>query len=169
MGEQLEIEITCEKDYKSLYMKMRRPLILYAIGILRDKQLSEELVQEIFKKAWEKKKQLLESPDPEKWLRRTLRNEIGNHFQREETESKHIHKVETFEEATELCGYNDDYSVIHYSDLLDREEYRILKLQIFYDMSVAEIAEEYGISISSCKKRLQRARESLRKILEKNL
>lgn len=54
-----------------------------------------------------------------------------------------------------------------YSDLLTEEEYRLLTLIVRYRYSVLEAAQEFGINVETCKKRAQRAKKKLRKILEK--
>ena len=55
-----------------------------------------------------------------------------------------------------------------YSDLLTEEEYRLLTLIVRYRYSILEAALEFGINVETCKKRIQRVKKKLRKILEKD-
>lgn len=55
-----------------------------------------------------------------------------------------------------------------YSDLISEEEFRLLKMIVFEKYSVSEAAEELGIGVEACKKRIQRAKMKLRKRLEED-
>ena len=53
-----------------------------------------------------------------------------------------------------------------YKDLASTEEYILIKEMVFEQKSIRELAESRGISIDACKKRVQRAKQLLRKQLE---
>lgn len=54
-----------------------------------------------------------------------------------------------------------------YTGLLDEKDFKLLELLALKRYSMLEAANEFGISIEACKKRVQRARKKLVKILEK--
>ena len=58
--------------------------------------------------------------------------------------------------------HRDDYFDVEYSDLLDPEEMKLLRLVDVEGFSTREAAEAFGIAEVACRKRLQRAREKLR-------
>ena len=80
------------------------------------------------------------------------------------------------EEFMEVCAVGTDVHKrledtevdLMYSDLLTEEEYRLLTLIVRYRYSILEAALEFGINVETCKKRIQRVKKKLRKILEKD-
>ena len=73
----------------------------------------------------------------------------------------------------EVClaqpGRPDEYADVEFSDLMTDEEYRMLKWHVLLDVSIKDIAETMDISEEACKKRIQRTKKRVQKILsEKN-
>ena len=66
-----------------------------------------------------------------------------------------------------ISGWKDTEVDLMYSDLLTEEEYRLLTLIVRYRYSILEAALEFGINVETCKKRAQRAKKKITKILEK--
>lgn len=54
-----------------------------------------------------------------------------------------------------------------YSDLTNSEDYKLLKKIALDKYSMLEAAKEMGISVEACKKRVQRAKKKLKKVLKK--
>ena len=55
-----------------------------------------------------------------------------------------------------------------YSDIVDSSEYKLLKRIALDKYTMLEAAQELGISVEACKKRVQRAKKKLKSHLEKN-
>ena len=53
-----------------------------------------------------------------------------------------------------------------YSDLIANEDFELIRKIVIDRYSMLEAAKELGISVEACKKRVQRAKQKLRKILE---
>ena len=53
-----------------------------------------------------------------------------------------------------------------FGDLSDSEDFRLLKRIALDRCTMLEVAEELGISLESCKKRVQRARKRLQEKIE---
>ena len=64
-------------------------------------------------------------------------------------------------EAPELL----DVDVL-FSDLSDSEDFRLLKRIALEQCTIVELAQDLGISVEACKKRVQRARKRLQKKLK---
>ena len=78
---------------------------------------------------------------------------------------------ETFVQEREAANCTDkrleDTNIdLIYSDLLTPEEYKLLKMVAVHGYTVREAAAEFGINIEVCKKRVQRAKKKMKKILE---
>ena len=149
-----------------LYKEMYNKLYTYAHAILREKELSEELVQETFRIACDNPSKLLSSENPQGWLMNTLKNVVWNAQRRRATMTKYIAAVEDVDIGQIRApdpGSNID---LMYSDLIGEAEFRLVKRIAVDRYTVLEAAEELGISVETCKKRVQRAKAKLRKHFE---
>lgn len=148
-----------------LYKEMFGKLYTYAYGILREKELSEELVQETFKTACGKPSKLLSSANPQGWLVETLKNEMKNDWRRRATMAKHTVPAEIVDIERIVSPDPGDNIDLLYSGLLSEEEFQLVKRVAVDRYTMLEAAEELGISEDACKKRVQRAKKKLRENL----
>lgn len=158
MQEQISSEI------EALYVKQYDMLLTYAICILKNDTLAEEAVQETFRIACQKADSLFKSESKEGWLIITLKNVILNI---KKMQWRADRKITEFSKTLE--GFDDGPSDVDldvlYKDLASTEEYILIKEQVLEQKSIRELAESRGISIAACKKRIQRAKQVLRKRL----
>lgn len=140
-----------ERKIEKLYREMYSLLYIYAENALANKHLAEEAVQDTFRIACAKAEAVLGSPNPKGWLVNTLKYVILN-----------IRRTQAKLNATEI-----EFMAM-YTGLLDEKDFKLLELLALKRYSMLEAANEFGISIEACKKRVQRARKKLVKILEKN-
>ena len=56
---------------------------------------------------------------------------------------------------------------ITYGDLKDSPDYQLLKEFVLEHRSIKEMAQERGITVDACKKRIQRAKERLKRVFPK--
>ena len=151
----------------ALYLKKRQFLVEYANASLKNYPLAEEAVQQTFEIACHKISSVCSSPNPEGWLTKTLAFVIRNAKSRQRTEQNVI--AFNADYRPDLVVVPEEQLPLHvtYGNLVNTPQF-----QIIYDMEVegktlAEIAEEEGISLSACKKRAERARKYLQKKLRK--
>lgn len=159
--------LTWEQGQKiaRLYKEMYDRMCAYANGILRDKELSEELVQETFKIACDEPSKPLSSPNPQGWLMKALKNTMKNAQRKRATMAKHIVSAEDADIERIVSPDSGDNIDLMYSDLVDEAGFRLIKRVAVDRYTVLEAAEELGISEDACKKRFQRAKEKMRKNL----
>ena len=161
-----------------LYKAMYYQLTAYARSALQDKSLAEEAVQDTFRIACAKIDEFMSKDNPQGWLFVILKNVIRN-INRELAnlnklfvatltvdEKAFLETVATCEDKTKRV--EDTEVDILYSDLLAPDEYKLLKLIVLKHYSMYEAAAEFNISVETCKKRIQRTKAKLRKILEKD-
>ena len=158
-----------EREYiDRLYRDMCHSLYAYAYAILGNQHLAEEFVQETFRVACDKPKELIACPNPKGWLMEVLKNVIRNAQRKRAMLEKYIATLEP-EDLDRLvrpdCG--DDVDLM-YSDLVSPAEFHLLKRIDIEGYTMLEMAEELGINVEACKKRAQRAREKMRQQLEDN-
>ena len=151
-------------EIETLYVKQYDMLLSYAMRILKNSAWAEEAVQETFRIACQKADSLNKSENKEGWLLNTLKNVISN---MERVQFRAARRMEEY--ATLLASFperdNDINLDMLYTDLASSEEYTLIKELVFEEKSIRELAENRGISIAACKKRIQRAKQVLRKRL----
>ena len=165
------MSLTHEQDsiIKALYMDMYAPLLAYAQSTLQDSSLAEEAVQDAFRIACAKVNDLTNSKNPKGWLVNTLKYVIKNMIRTRAKWSSHV--IESLSQCYgELRGKNDEVNyTLMYADLIESEEFHLVKRIALDRCSMLELAHELGISVDACKKRVQRAKVKLSDIIKEYL
>lgn len=151
------------KEIERLYLQMFSMLFEYARSVLPNDALAEEAVQDTFRIACQKPESLCTSPNPEGWLVNVLKNVLCN-MERSRGIAKRILHGYFAANITELTTTNDKVAVeILYDDIADTEEFKLLKEMAIDGRSYLEMSQSRNISIDTCRKRVQRAKETLRR------
>lgn len=153
---------------EELYQEMYYPLSAYAKSALNDRALAEEAVQDTFRIACAKADSFLSSPNPKGWLLNTVKNVIHNMVRSRAYLNSLVVSSMDFDENIG-SGNTDKRAVdLMYSDIADNEDYKLLKKIALDKYSMLGAAQELGISVEACKKRVQRAKKKLKKYFENN-
>ena len=150
---------------ETLYRRMFHILYAYALRGMSDPSLAEEAVQDTFWVACEREDKLFASDNPEGWLMNVLKNVIRS------TRRERARLAETVLEVLDENGGAADVELdldTLYGDLSDSEDFRLLKRIALDRCTILEAAEELGIPLETCKKRVQRARKRLQKRLRED-
>ena len=162
MGMNADQRLKIEELYLELFDKMK----VYACCSLKNETLAEEAVQETFRIACQKPAQVCESINPQGWLVQTLKYTICNIRKNRETAKRILEKyLETQNKGISLSEDHLDLRVL-YENVADTEEFRLLSEIAIEGRSHLEMAKSRGISVDACKKRVQRAKEALRKSID---
>lgn len=161
-----------EQLIKDLYSEMYTLLYRYAKKHLNDASLAEEAVQDVFRIACVKIDALASSENPNGWLINTLKYVLLN-IKRHQARTKMLIVTSVTIEELNLKDDKSDSQIavdfeITYQKLLGNEDYKLLELVVLKQYTIAEAAKALGISIEACKKRVQRAKKKLRKIINTN-
>lgn len=151
---------------EQLYFEMYDMLLSYARCSFEEKSLAEEAVQETFQIACQKPDQLCGSINPKGWLVNTLKFTIRN-MKRSRENARQI--LSTYLIAqNEPVAYSEDNLPLRlmYEDVADTEEFKLIKEMAIDGKSHLEMAKARGISVNACKKRVQRAKETLRRRID---
>lgn len=154
------------QQIEQLYLEMYDILYYRAQTVLRSDALAEEAVQETFRIACGKPEELLCSAKPQGWLVNTMKHLLCNMQRRqirtqEVVRAAEVQFLKPFEEVLDHLTLD-----LLYGKLADTDGFRLL-MELSEGRSVREMAASRGISESSCKKRIQRAKMSLKKEIEK--
>ena len=150
-------------EIERLYLQLYPLLFEYARSSLSSDSLAEEAVQDTFRIACQKPEAMINSPNPEGWIMNTLKNVLKNTI-RNQNISRRILLDYFASNINDITVTNDRVGLeILYEDVADLEEFKIVKAMALEGKSYLEMSQELGISMAACRKRMQRARETLRK------
>ena len=162
------MSLTKEQDefITALYHEMFRQLVNTAYGSLGSAALAEEVAQEAFLIACKKPDAVMNSDNPQGWMMKTVHNVVKNLKRVLANQDKYLYNTSR---THDRIVHIDDYTDVEYSDMLSNEEYQLFRLVTLDNFSMREAAEEFGISVEACKKRMQRIRAKLRKQIMRDL
>ncbi len=167
-GEKMGLDDNQQKFIEELYKEMYYSLSAYALSALNDRSLAEEAVQDTFRIACAKAFDFQSSSNPKGWLYNTLKYVIKNMIRSRSRLNNMIISSFEFDENIDVKDTNKSNIDLFYSDIVDSPEYKLLKRIALDKYTILEAAQELGISVEACKKRVQRAKKKLRNHLEKN-
>ena len=146
-----------------MYREMFKRLWIYAKRQLEDDGLAEEAVQETFRIVCEKNRQVLESENPKGWIVNALKYTILT-IKRDRAQ---LHKLYIYFEVEDReTEMTEDHVDLSYFDLVSEQDFEMLKMIVLENRSIKDTADQFGMSVSACKKRLQRIKERLQYVLE---
>lgn len=148
-------------EIERLYLQMYHFLYEYANSVLASDNLAEEAIQEVFRIACQKPEAVSGSPNPQGWMVNTMKNVISNTLKSQAAANRAMasYAMNNIEEMIP-----DQIQVdLLYNDIADTEEFRIMKEMTISGRGYPELAKERGISVEACRKRVQRAKEFLKK------
>lgn len=154
-----------EKYIEQMYMANYDDMLRFASTVLNNRDLAQDVVQESFLIAQARADKFMTSPEPRGWLFNVMKNVIGNVYkQQKKLMSMKQSLTETRDHGELELGFSTKYK-----GMISDEELQMLIWVYCYGCSYAEVAERLGITLSACKKRIQRARRRFEEALNKNL
>lgn len=150
-----------------MFLEMYRNLFEYAYAQFADEFLAEEAVQETFRIACQKPDDLCGSQNPKGWLKNVLKNVISNSKRRQST-AKRV-QADYISLITDNLSSDEEPVPVEllYSDIADLAEFQLVKAMALEGKTYTELSDELDISVPTCRKRMQRAKELLQKIIKK--
>ena len=165
--------ITPDQDRKisELYHEMFQMLFHYAKAALGNASFAEEAVQDTFRIACSNPEACLGSPNPKGWLLETLKNVIRNmrrSFERKQRLTDKLISIANLSETSESLEHTDDLAALKdiCISVLGENDFRLFLRVAMDQLTIAEAATEFGISVEACKKRIQRARTKLQNFVQ---
>lgn len=151
------------KRIEQLYLELFDHMMAYARSSLRSESLAEEAVQETFRIACMKPEELCASENPRGWLLKTLKFTIQNKKRCSDNTNRLLTDY-IASQSREIAVSEDKVRLeVLYGNIADLDEFKLLQEMAVDGKSQLEMAQARGISLNACKKRVQRAKETLRK------
>jgi RNA polymerase sigma-70 factor (family 1) len=168
MAEKMSFEGLTEQKFAQIYQALWKKLYCIGYNHLRDKSLSQELVQDVFVKLWLNRNEVKNVQDVEAYLSRALRNKIYDHFDSIACRKKHTQNaLENFTEerceVDETMVFNEGLSVMGEElKKMPRKTQMIFRLSRFSKYSNDEIAIKTQLSSKAVEYHISQAVKKLR-------
>lgn len=147
---------------EEFYLEMYDRLFIYARSALDNESLAEEAIQETFRIVCMKPEDLLSSPNPKGWIVNTLKYTIQN--MKRSRDKANVLLTQYLAANSSVAFSEDRISLeVTYENVARSEEFSLIKEMAVDGRSHLEMAQSRGISVAACKKRVQRAKEFLRR------
>lgn len=151
------------RKIEAIYLEMYDRLLLYARNSLENHSLAEEAIQEAFRIACMKPDEFLSSPNPRGWILNTLKFTIQN--MKRSRDKANVLLTQYLASHGESDAFSEDRLSLEvtYGNVAGSEEFRLIREMAVEGKSHLDMAHARGISVDACKKRVQRAKEFLRR------
>jgi RNA polymerase sigma-70 factor (ECF subfamily) len=166
-----EIKDGNEQCFKNLFETYYSDLVVFAFGILQDRECAEDIVQNFFVNFWCKRKSLKIESSFEGYFYRSVRNACLNQIRNRKNRELKIKEmaldttVIQYDESDkdEHSDLNALYKAI---SLLPDQRRKIFMLCCFDNIKYHDVAKLLNISVNTVRTQMGRAYKSLRKHLE---
>ena len=151
--------------WEELYEAHEQELLRYAVGVCRNREQAEDLVQETFLRAMQNADPFEDLGPSQKraWLFRTLKNLFCDRFRRASLEDTYAETCREDAAALEP-GYGETENVLLLAKLPEQD--RILfRLRYLEGYSAAELAEMFDLPAGTIRSKLSRSRKILQSLI----
>ena len=124
----------------------------FALSVLKDPHLAEDVLQETFLKLMTGRYTHLEGKE-QAWLFRVARNQCYDILRKRKREQS---------EPERCQGETENYAYIEMTVCLERRDQEIVTLKVLSGMTYREIGRIVGLTAHACQKRYERALRKLR-------
>lgn len=155
-------------EFKSIFDEYYRPLKNFLYYKLGNIELAEDITQEVFIKAWDKRDGIVKET-VRSYLYKIANNLAINHFQ--SAKNRFEFKLEGHDkpisESPEFVMEKDEFEMRLNSAMERLSEHQrvVFLMNRIDDLTYREIAERLDISVKAVEKRMQGALESLREVI----
>ena len=168
------------KAFEILYKSYFPSLCLYCYGLIPDEEIVKEIVNDVFLKIWDKRRDIDIQHGIKPYLFRCVHNACLDHM-RLKKNIRHYQIIDISDEIRELADPDEEYifqqialkglekDVTASIDKLPDKCKEIFILSRYELLSYTEISERLNISVNTVKTQISRALDSLRVSLKKYL
>jgi len=154
--------------FESVFKSYYKPMCLYAQAILKDRDYSEEIVQQIFVKLWERRSLLNISTSVKAYLFQIVRNDCLNVLKHEKVKEQYRRfKVIDMHQQHDHASHRVNVSELeqHIQKAIDElpEQCSIIfRMSRFEEMKYKDIATQLNISVKTVENQMGKALKLMR-------
>jgi RNA polymerase sigma-70 factor (ECF subfamily) len=161
--------------FESLFREHFVPMCQYCMFYVKDAEIAEEIVQDLFYKLWLKREDINVNGSPKSYLYVSLRNHTLNYLNRLKIEGKYSDYVESqrdrvAENQTSRLEEKDMDMILQQAlAQLPAKRREIFELSRFGELKYSEIAEKLNLSVKTVESQMSKALEQMRHFLARFL
>lgn len=158
-------ELNEETSIEELLNQYQQPIYIYCYNILSNPHDAEDAVQEVFLKAYQSKR-MIEIDNQRAWLYKIAYNHCLNKLRRKSL----IEFIPfTGKEKESMNDSHNDFELNYILSKLKPKERALIVLRIIEDRDFSEIAMILGINAATARKRFERVKLKIQKIIERRI
>ena len=161
----LDNKASLERIYKQYWSK----LYIYAFNVLHEREICEDIVQEIFIDLWTRRNDILIF-DLNSYLYRSAKFQIFNHFRKSKYKKQLLMKFDLIEEQYKIDElYEKEELKTHINEVISKlpEQRRIIfQMSRHEGLSNKEISEKLSISLQTVKNQISESIKFIRKSMK---
>ena len=153
--------------FDEFYLATRERTVHQMYAMLGDLGEAEDVSQEAYGRAWRRWQHVGEMADPQAWVRTVAWRLAANTLRHRRRAARRLLLREPVETKTEPSL--DNAAIVHALRHLAADQRRAIVLHYLVDLTIDQVAQETGCSVSAVKSRLARARTALAPLLDPDL
>ena len=163
------VKLEDKASFEQIYKKYWSKLYIYAFNVLKEREICEDIVQEIFVDLWTKRHNV-QITDLNSYLYQSVRFQIFNHFRKSKYKKQLLMKFDLFveqyaiEELYEEKELQDEIN--HIISKLPEQRRRIYQMSRRDGLSNKEISENLNISLQTVRNQISTSLKFIRKSLK---
>lgn len=169
MGSHQSIKIDNKASLEKIYRQYWSRLYIYAFNVLKEREICEDIVQEIFIDLWRNRDNLRIS-DLNSYLYQSVKYQIFNHFRKSKYKKQLLMKFESASKQYEIDELYEKKelktNVINLISKLPRQRRIIFQMSRYEELSNKEISESLNISLQTVKNQISASLKFIRKSLK---
>lgn len=163
------------KHFNKIYEKYHKQLYVFAIHYLKNKDLSKDVVQDIFLKLWEKRKDLDDELALKSYLFTMTKNHVLNMIRKKKNKKKIAASLKKTITNKSRTTTEDEVQLNEYKQLVQKAlneispaKREVFKMRRYAGMTNAEVAKERNVSIYTVKTQFYHVNKFIREYLKKH-
>lgn len=155
--------------FAELVREMERPLLYFALKLVRDESTALDVLQEVWLKAFRSVRKLAKPALVRSWLYQLTRSLAIDRLRKDAAQARRdaVHAEAHAEVSAEPAFAAEDAADLHRAlDRLDLRQREVLVLHFLEDLPLAEIASVVGCPEGTVKSRIHHAKRALQAALE---
>lgn len=157
--------MTKQRRYEALVKALHADIFRYAVWLIKDRAIAEDVVQETFLRAWKSLDSLQDESAAKSWLITILRRENARRFERKQFDLVDIDDVSVADPIAPSDGNIENRDLRRAIASLSEEYREPLVMQVIMGFSGDEIAQQLSLNKNTVMTRLFRARSQIKEIM----
>lgn len=155
------------EEFRDNILPLKNKLFGFALRYVQNRQVAEDIVQDIMLKVWDNKNELKEIKNIESWCMTLTRNRSLDHLKAKSSKTSDLNDnhMSLASDATPDQALERKEIMVKIKEVVDKlplKQREVVELRDFKGFSYKEIAEIVGTDINLVKVNLHRARKAIK-------